>query len=289
MLLFFIMDSQVAWVLSACARILRPLVRLALAKGVKHRDLDELLRNLMLEEARQLWQERGVEPNISQLSITTGLNRKIVTSKVRDTTDELPQTEASAAARTVTLWLQQIADDASARQLPVMADADVPSFEALARAASRGNVHHRTILDELLRLGMASLRDGRVELKAGGFVPVEDLQAMLAFFSDNMRDHVNAGVSNVLGVKPPMLERAVFASGLSLDDCMQIHELVRQRWAGLQDELSREMRKAVDDAPAGANGRIRVGVFTYIEELAGSAENPPPRSLPPPQLPETFR
>ena len=57
----------------ACARVLRPLVRLALAFGVKHAHLEELLRDLMVDEARRAWLRKGSEPNISQLSVTTGL------------------------------------------------------------------------------------------------------------------------------------------------------------------------------------------------------------------------
>lgn len=76
-------DERLGWALSVCARVMRPLIRLALNMGVKHRDLEELVRDLLLEEARTSWREKGVEPNISQLSITTGLNRKAVTLKVR--------------------------------------------------------------------------------------------------------------------------------------------------------------------------------------------------------------
>jgi len=92
-------EGQFAWVLGACERALRPLVRLALAFGVKHAQLEEVLRDVLLDEARRAWLEQGTEPNISQLSVTTGLNRKAVTSKVREQTVSLPQTEMSAEAK----------------------------------------------------------------------------------------------------------------------------------------------------------------------------------------------
>lgn len=261
------MEDRLAWVLAACARVLRPMVRLALAMGLKHADLEELLRDLLLDEARRAWAAKGVEPNVSQLSVTTGLNRKAVAAKVREAVDALPHTETSAAAKTVTLWLQMLADDPACRSLPVAtADAAAPSFEAVARQASRGNVHHRTILDELVRLNMASEQDGRVELHATGFVPVEDLRGMLAFLGDNARDHLLAGVSNVLGAQPPMLERSVFATGLSLEDCEKIQHLVRQRWSTLHHELTHEMTRAVESARGAAAGRMRVGIYTYYED-----------------------
>ncbi|MEJ8825055.1 DUF6502 family protein [Variovorax humicola] len=247
--------------------MLRPLVRLALAFGVKHSHLDELLRDILVDEARRAWLEKGTEPNISQISVTTGLNRKVVTTKVRRS-DGLPQTEASAEAKTLTLWLQMVAEDPKHRSLPIMGEGRAPTFEAIARRASRGNVHHRAILDELVRLKMATEHDGHTELAAAGFVPAGDLRGMLAFLGDNTRDHLLAGVSNTMGAAPALLERSVFASGLSLEDCERIHQFARERWDGLHHALAQEMRQAYEAADEKASARIRIGIYTYYADAA---------------------
>ncbi|MBO9646963.1 MAG: hypothetical protein J7605_00515 [Variovorax sp.] len=273
------MESQLAWVQSACARVLRPVIRLAVRMGLKHSQLEEMLRDLLLDEARRLWQAEGVaEPNISQLSITTGLNRKAVTSRVREPADPLPGTETSAAARTFTSWLQMQTHDPALRRLPVVSDSEAMSFETLARAAGRGNWHHRSILDELARLKLVNEADGHVELTAEAFVPQADLRSMLAFLGDNARDHLQAAVSNVTGERAPMLERAVFAKGLSLEDCEAIQALVRERWTALHHELTDHMSRAVKAADGAAPGRIRVGIYTYFEDAGESALDPSPRS-----------
>jgi Family of unknown function (DUF6502) len=260
-------EGQLAWVLGACDRVLRPLVKLALAFGVKHAQLEEVLRDVLLDEARRAWLDKGTEPNISQLSVTTGLNRKAVTSRVREATASLPQTEKSAEARTLTLWLQMFADDPAHRSLPITSGEESgPSFEAVARRASRGNVHHRAILDELVRLNMATERDGVAELAVAGFVPASDLKGMLSFLGDNARDHLLAGVSNTVGAHPPLLERSVFAAGISLEECERVHQLARERWGDLHHELTREMMRAYEAANKGDAGRIRVGIYTYYED-----------------------
>lgn len=275
------MEHRLDWALAACARILRPVVRLALAMGVKHPHLEELLRDLLIEEAQRTWRSQGVpKPNLSQLSVTTGLNRKAVTAKVRATVDPLPHTELSAAAKTFTLWLQMLTQDDSFRRLPITTGNAAPSFETVARMSSRGNVHHRTILDELVRLNMVTEEEGVVELTTDGFVPVQNLQSMLAFLGDNGRDHLLAAVSNTLGEEPRMLERAVYARGLTLQECEQIQRLVRERWATLHHELAQEMTRAVDSAPAGAKARIRVGIYTYYEDESAPAPSRPPESEP---------
>jgi hypothetical protein len=168
------------------------------------------------------------------------------------------------------------ADNPAHRSLPIVSEeASVPSFEAVARRASRGTVHHRVILDELVRLHMATERDGMTELAVAGFVPASDLKGMLSFLGDNSRDHLLAGVSNTIGEKAPMLERSVFATGISLEECERIHQLARERWGRLHDELAREMRRAYETADMTAAGRIRVGIYTYYEDAAAANAAPP--------------
>jgi hypothetical protein len=258
-------QGQVDWVLAACARVFRPMIRLAVAYGIKHGHLEVLLRDLLLDEARRVWVEKGTEPNISQLSVTTGLNRKAVTAKVREPEEGLPRSEMSAEAKTLTQWLQAYAHDPALRSLPIAAEDGQPSFEALARNASRGDLHHRAILDDLVRLGMVSELEGRAELATGAFVPANDLKQMLAFLGDSARDHLLAGVSNTLGTKAPLLERSVFAGGISLAECERIHQFARERWAELDHALIQEMTRAYNAADASATGRIRIGIYAYLE------------------------
>lgn len=264
------MHDRLSWTQSAIARILRPAVRLALAMGLKHAQLEDVLRQLLLEEARHLWNVKGVErPNLSQLSMTTGLNRKEVTSRVREPRDTLPNTEGSAVTKAYTAWLQLATDDPVRRRLPIMDSGEGASFELLARLAARGDVHHRALLEELVRLGMVEVHGDTVELRGDSFIPVESLRDMLAFVGDNARDHLLAAVGNTLGREPRMLERAVFASGLPLQECERIHQLARNHWDAVHYKLVKEMTQAYEQAEGSGTARIRVGVYTYYEDENG--------------------
>lgn len=266
--------NQLALTLSACARVLRPVVRLAMGLGLKQPHLQELLNELLLDEAQRSWQSKGVRPNLSQLSITTGINRKAVTARVRAPRDALAPTELSSAAKTLTVWLEIATDNQTLRTLPMISEGKAPSFESMAWIGSRGNVHHRVILEELVRLGMVIDHGTQVELKADGFIPANDLGGMLAFFADNGRDHLNASVSNILAERPPMLERSIFAHGLPMEACEEIHQLVRARWSTLHHELAHEMRTAIDHGGDDATARIRVGIYTYFEDGKVVSEDP---------------
>lgn len=271
------MHEKTSWAQAACSCILRPVIRLALAMGLKHLHLDRLLRELLLEEARRLWVSKGVkEPNISQLAMTTGLNRKDVTARVRGMTVLRPHFELSLVARVFTAWFQLATENPENTRLPLAETSHGTSFEALAKRGSGGNVHHRAVLDELIRLGMVVEHEGYVELVATGFVPARDLQSMLTFLGSNVGDHLQAAVSNTLDEKPPLLERAVFAHGLTSQECERIHQLMRRRWDALHHELVKEMTGAVERSRPAGNQRIKVGIYALYEggaELTLSTES----------------
>ncbi|MFL6695258.1 MAG: DUF6502 family protein [Ramlibacter sp.] len=268
------MQDRLSWAQSACARVMRPLVRLALGMGLKHPHLESMLRDLLLDEATRLWQRQGVSsPNISQLAVTTGLNRKDVTARVRRPADPLPHTELSAAAKTFTRWFQLASQDHTLQRLPVASNGQGLSFEDVAREASRGDVHHRAVLDELIRLGMCLRVDAsQVELTSEGFVPTADLQSTLAFLGDNLRDHASAAVSNALNEGPLMLERAVYAEGLAEADCDAVHHLMRQRWTAMHRELVANLSEAITRNGAQGPKRLRVGIYLYHGDREGTQE-----------------
>lgn len=270
-------EGQLSWALQACVRVMRPLVKLALAMGLKHAHLDHVLRELLLQEAqRLLTSDKGAAPNVSQLSMTTGLNRKAITSRMRLPQEPPFHRKTSAAARVLTLWLQMATIDPALQSLPIMASGDdAASFEGIARRASHGNVHHRAVLDELVRLDMAREQEGRASLNTNAFVPSNDLRGMLGFVGDNTGDHLAAAVSNTLGMQPALLERSVFAGGISTADCERLHQLTRERWQGLHHELAQEMTRAYEAAGETDTARIRVGIYTYYEDTpAVSAAEP---------------
>jgi hypothetical protein len=261
------MRDQLAWTLEACARILRPLLRLALRMGIKYAQLDEVVRTLLLEEAHRNFKSEGVgKPNISQLATATGLNRKEVTLRVRGADDEPVVPALPPSAQVFTAWLQLANEDPSNVVLPIGKTEGRISFEELALQVSRGNVHHRAVLNDLLRLGMVTEVNGRVELRADAYLPSQDLQYMLQFLADHTRDHLQAAVTNVLGEQPKMLERAVYADGLTPAECERIHQLARLRWAALHQELVKEMTIGIARSGDAGNQRVKVGLYTLYED-----------------------
>jgi Family of unknown function (DUF6502) len=264
------------WVLDMCHRLLRPVVRLALVYGVKHTEMADLLRRLMIDEARELWADRGVAlPNVSQLSITSGVNRKQVTVQIRTKGELLSVTETSLASRVFTHWAHLAYSRSDYASLPFAATSQAFSFESMVRKLISSEVHHKTIAEELLRLGLAQESDGTITLIKDAFVPSEDERVLLAFAADNGADHLMAATSNLAGRNTPLLERAVFADGLAIDGAQRIERFTRQQWAVLHDELVTHMQNEVDQVQGKGGHRIRVGVYVYHEPVSIDNEKVP--------------
>jgi hypothetical protein len=145
------------------------------------------------------------------------------------------------------------------------------SFEALAASVSN-DVHPRTVLQELVRLGVAEFvagktrdDDDRLRLCADAFVPRDGTPEMLQLLSDNVGDHLAAAVRNVMGGESPLLEQSIFADSLRPQSAEQMHALARKVWQGAFHDIVRKAT-ALSERDAGREGadrRIRVGMYFY--------------------------
>jgi hypothetical protein len=104
---------------------------------------------------------------------------------------------------------------------------------------------------------------------------------MLAFLGDNGRDHLLAAVSNTLGEQPGCSSARCTRAGSRCRNASRSSAGARTL-AALHHELAQEMTQAVDHAPAGARGRIRVGIYTYYEDESAPVPPRPPESEPTP-------
>lgn len=257
--------------LDAVRQLLRPLARLAVARGLTHATVDEMLRAAFVEEAFAAYPQLLEHRRVSRISAATGINRREVTRLV-----EARQREAAPArsypSEVFARWTthsEYLDQDGHPRALPRLGAA--PSFEALAQSVTR-DMHPRSLLEELLRLGLAEhdAATDTVALERAAFVPQGDEARMVGFMGANLGDHFNAAVDNVLAVGAEHFEQALYADGLSDASLAQLRRLVTQHWQAITQDLVPRIEKmiAADDAAgigstAGPGNRTRVGLFSY--------------------------
>jgi Family of unknown function (DUF6502) len=266
------MHQKIELVRLAILKLLKPVVKLALNAGLKHVELDHLLRTVLLDEAKKLLSDTGKRGNVSQLAGVTGLHRKDLSARVKRPHAELVNTQMSVPSRVYTRWMQLSHDQATLAQLPVAQTTEQElSFEALVLRETKGDVHYKVVLDELERLGVVQVSEGTVAINPSGFVPSNDYQMMLSFLADNASDHLLAAVHNVTHA-PLYLERSVFADGLSEQACQQLQKATRDQWNDTHTVLFDNILKAEETTSDSGQHRMRIGIYTYYEPM----QQPPP-------------
>lgn len=276
-------DADHALLLEACRQVLLPLATLAVERGVPYAQLDELLRGAFVEAARTAHPNVSAQRGASRISAATGLTRREVTRLLQPPVAAEPS-RSSPATQVFSRWhtdpqLRQA--DGTARALPRQGSpasfeslAQSASFESLAQSVTK-DVHPRTLLEELLRLGLARLDEATdtVQLLRETFVPTGDEARMFGFLGANVGDHLRGAVANVLAQGPRNVEQALFADGLSSDSIAELRPVVAQQWQAVARSLVPLVQQCIDaDVAAGraADQRLRVGLYMYAAESAAT-------------------
>ena len=258
---------------AALTRILLPLVRAMIARGLGFPELADRLKALYVAAAVRHFGLPGRRMTDSRISLLTGLQRKDVRahrSRLEGAASEVGPTGAGPLPRVLARWTgaPPYADETGTpRDLPRSGDGGA-SFESLVGEVSR-DIHPRTVLDELIRLGLAHHDDSddRVSLIASAYLPSRDDAALLGYFGANLGDHAEAAAANLLAApKPgPFFERSVHYNQLTPEALGELDAMARR----LQGEALLALNtKALelqqrDTGNATATGRFRCGGYIY--------------------------
>ncbi len=254
----------------ALRALLVPLARLSVARGLPFATVDEMLKQAFVQAASDA--HPGLLPHrkVSRISTVTGINRREVTRITQEAQPARPRGR-SLVAELYSHWLSDPRYRGPfGEPLVLPRQGEAPSFETLAQEITR-DVHPRSLLDEMLRLKLATLDTTADTVSASpDATPSGDVVPLLAFLGENVGDHLSAAVENTLEGPQSHFEQALFASGASADTIDWLHRVVRHQWQGLRaaivPELERRLSedRATEPAPA---LRLRVGLFSYDDRL----------------------
>jgi Family of unknown function (DUF6502) len=272
-------------VLSALAALIEPMATLAVAHGTPLAAVQDLVKMAFVDAAQREHPTLHAHGMVSRISTVTGLNRREV-ARIIQLDRSVAPTRRSPASQVLTRWQSDPAlKNSAGEHLALPRQGPAPSFEALVHTVTR-DVHPRSLLDELCRLGLARLEDDTVYLTGREFVPQGDDGRMLAYLGNNVGDHLRAAVANVISEKPSHFEQAVSADGLSPQSLEEFNLIVRTQWQTLLAATAPALQKMIDaDEAAGRpqGGRVRLGLYSYKEEkfdAPAEPEAPPPKRKP---------
>ena len=248
---------------------------LAVSRGLSFAAVEDLLKAAFVATARRAQPESAGQRIVSRVATATGLTRREVT-RLLQAPRGVPPPRPSPATQVFTRWRADPAlRDKRGNVVALRRQGPAPSFEALARSVTQ-DVHPRSLLDELCRLGLA-LEDGDdVKLVRDSVVASRGSDRAYGFLAGNVGDHLRAGVANVLADAPPHVEQAVFADGLSAESLAAFHEIAKAQWQALLAASVPALQALVDaDAAAGriADRRVRIGLYTYHDATAATPES----------------
>lgn len=261
------------WIERALQELLQPLARLCLGHGIPFSRIEDMLKRAYVDAARMERKRNGASTtrDISQLAVATGLHRRDVARLTAQARDAAPR-RLSPATQVLTLWLSDPGYSRAGKPLPRLPrQGAAPSFEDLAQAVTR-HVHPRSLLDELVRLGLVQLDPDtdEVEMLKDSVVPDAQGERLYTLLGANVGDHLSAATENVLGTGPRHVEQAVFAEGMSAEAALQAEQLAREHWAETLKALAPQLQRLIEaDRAAGkpCDHRVRVGIYSYQDRL----------------------
>ena len=254
----------------ALRHLLRPIVRLLLAKGVGYPALVDLLKEIFVDVADKEFRIAGKAQTDSRISLLTGIHRKDV-KRLRAApfeNHEMPEA-VSLGMRVVSAWgAPPFADeDGLPMALPRLAsNGGEASFESLVASVSK-DIRARALLDEWVRLGVVSVDDeDRVCLDTSAFVPT-GLEEKAFYFGHNLHDHAAAAVANVLSDSGIFLERSVHHGGLPEKAIAPLAREAERAGMRLLHSLNRRALENQGADPTGtdAGRRFTFGIYFYAE------------------------
>jgi hypothetical protein len=256
--------------LDAFSGLLEQVGRLAVARGVTFAAMEDVLKSAFVEAARRAQPEAAGQRIVSRISTATGLTRREVT-RLLGVQSSRPPPRPSPATQVFTRWRADLGRKRpTSRPATWPRQGPAPSFEALARSVTQ-DVHPRSLLDELCRLGRVGVEDDTVTLLQDSIVPTGDSERAYAFLGGNVGDHLRAAVDNLLAESPPHLEQAVFADELSAESMAAFGEIARTQWKNLLAATVPALQALVDaDASSGRrrDRRVRIGVYAWNDAMA---------------------
>ena len=262
----------------ALRRVLRPMVKLMLSRGITYPYVADLFKALFVEVADKDFRIEAKSPTDSRVSLVSGVHRKEVNrlrQEMHSDVETVPSV-VSLGAQLVAVWLgsaQYLDENKQPKPLARFAsDGGDMSFEALV-ANVNSDIRSRVVLDEWLRLGVVHMDEQkRVCLNVQAFVPAAGFDEKAFYFGHNLHDHMAAASHNLLGMGKPFLERSVYSDALS---AASVSELAAQsEQLGMQVLLALNERAiSLEEADAKATEehtpakqRMTFGIYFYTDE-----------------------
>jgi len=273
--------------------MLYPVVRWLIASGITFPTVHRMLKELYVDAAERDFALPFKRLTDSRVSLITGLHRKEVSQLRHRPADQVEPAavEGTPLTRVLGRWIggpPYATPDGVPTALAYNAEeAETPTFTGLVCELGP-DVPPRSILDELLRLGLVELSaDGTVTLIQEAHIPSADDSGKLTLLGSDPAELFSTIAHNIDHPQEPRLQRKVAYDNIGSDALPALREQARR----LGEEFIRRAnallaaydRDRNPQAPGGTRSRFVLGTYTFEEELQSErASKADPQRVRPP-------
>lgn len=268
------MEKEIA-IYAAILRILRPLIRLLLRHGVPFGTFSDLAKEVYVEVALEEFGIPGRKQTHSRVSVLTGLSRKEVlrVTRLEKPDDTETATRYHRAARVIAGWVRdERFHDGSGNPAPLPVEGEGATFSGLVKEYS-GDVPHRAILDELLRVGAAGrTADDKVRLLARAYIPVAGGEEKLEILGTDTACLIETIDHNLLAEPgKAFFQRKTMYDNLPDEAVEELRNDLAARAEKFLEQADRKMAERDRDANPKSTGtgrrRAGIGVFWFEKDV----------------------
>lgn len=259
--------------LATFKKVVKPLVRLFLEKGITYTLLLDELKQVFVEVAAEEFKIDGKTQTDSRITLLTGVHRRDV-NRFRNLSTKPPQPKTNFSAQLIAQWLgnEKFIDEHGRPKRLARSNKtnSKDTFDGLVMSVSK-DIRSRPVLDEWLRTNIVTLDDeGYVHLNSEAFIPNDDLEQNLFYLGMNVHDHLAAAVNNSLS-NQKMFERCVYYDNLTMDQIVELHKITNKAGMDYLKLLNQKSIEATNaEKPNTDNAtkyRMNTGVYFYFEKL----------------------
>lgn len=233
--------------------------------GVGYSEFAAALKPIFYQQAVDEIVRIDKKATISAISLLSGLHRKditafnkITTEKNNDNIEPNNINLFSIPARVLNLWVTE--------NWPIKMpfyNQKIPSFVTLSQKIST-EVHPRSVLNELLRLGIVTQEKKQVILQKKSFIPDQSTQEIRELLSSNLQSHLAAGIHNIFLISGnSFLEDCIRADELTSESVNILKEYSIKLWEEYANQITKLAleRCNLDEGKSEANQKFCLGIY----------------------------
>lgn len=268
-------DSVKTGLLTAFAKLLRPLVRILLKHGVTYAEFSEVIKLVFVTVAAKEFRVPGKKMSKARIAIVTGLTRKDV-QRISDGESDgglSQKTNLSRIGRVLSGWhTDPEFTGPYGMPLEVRYDSENPNDVTIVRLVQRysGDMTPRAMLDELLRVGTVVETDHNwFKVVRRDYVPHTLAPDFLERVGTGVHDFMRTIEVNMQKQGPGLgrFERSVRPDkGLRKSDLAMFDAYVRQKGQALLEDIDNWLSQlpSPEDDPEEEVIQTGVGIYHFV-------------------------